>query len=100
MRLGAQARTTKDIDVDWAIGEDEAVRLLLDAAAVTLDGPLGDWGPGWRRLVANVPAEEDVGIGYATAASLLDSILKNELASGTWDPRVGEWSTNRPATAA
>ncbi len=240
LRLGAQARTTKDIDVDWAIGEDEAVRLLLDAAAVTLDdrfefaieraqadddlpgggqrwavaatlagrefervaidigfaiepvfeaeaiasshlldfadiapvyiptvaieqhvaeklhaytrtytadmpssrvkdlvdlvviahtttvdadrltraireifqrrgthpephavpSPPGDWGPGWRRLVANVPADQDVGIGYATASSLLDPILKNELASGTWDPGVGEWSTNRPATAA
>ena len=37
LRLGAQARTTKDIDVDWAIGEDETIGLLLDAAAVTLD---------------------------------------------------------------
>ncbi len=37
LRLGARARTTKDIDVDWAIGEDEAIGLLLDAAAVTLD---------------------------------------------------------------
>jgi predicted nucleotidyltransferase component of viral defense system len=240
LRLGAQARTTKDIDVDWAIGEEEAIGLLLDAAAVTLDDrfefaieraqvdddlpgggqrwtvaatlagrefervaidigfaiepvfepeaitsshlldfaeiapvhiptvaieqhvaeklhaytrtyaadmpssrvkdlidivviaytttvdddrltrairevfqrrgthpvphavplPPGDWGPGWRRLVANVPADEDVGIGYATAASLLDPILKNELTSGTWDPGVGEWSTSRPATAA
>jgi hypothetical protein len=36
LRLGAQARTTKDIDVDWAIGEDEAVELLIEAAAVTL----------------------------------------------------------------
>jgi predicted nucleotidyltransferase component of viral defense system len=231
LRLGAQARTTKDIDVDWAIGEDEAVGLLLDAAAVTLDdhfefaversqadddllgggqrwtvaatlagrefervaidigfaaepvfepesivsshlldfaditpvripavaieqhvaeklhaytriyaadmpssrvkdlvdivviahtttidadrliraireifqrrdthsvphavpSPPNDWGPGWRRLVANVPADEDVGVGHATAASLLDPILENELTSGTWDPGVGEW---------
>jgi hypothetical protein len=37
LRLGAQARTTKDIYVDWAVGEDEAVGLLLDAVAVTLD---------------------------------------------------------------
>jgi predicted nucleotidyltransferase component of viral defense system len=37
LRLGAQARTTKDIDVDWAIGEDDTVELLLEAAAVTLD---------------------------------------------------------------
>lgn len=216
LRLGPQARTTKDIDVDWAIGEDEAVGLLLDAAAVTLDDrfefaiervqvdddlprggqrwavaatlagreferaaidigfaagsvfepeaiasshlldfadiapvriptvsieqhvaeklhaytrtyaadmpssrvkdlvdivviahtttidadrltraikeifqrrgthpvphavppPPGDWGQGWRRLVANVPADEDVSIGHATAASFLDPILE------------------------
>jgi predicted nucleotidyltransferase component of viral defense system len=231
LRFGARARTTKDIDVDWAIGEDAAVGLLLDAAAVTLDDrfefaieraqvdddlpgggqrwtvaatlagrefervaidigfaaepvfepeaiasshlldfadiapvriptvaieqhvaeklhaytrtyaadrpssrvkdlvdivviahtttidadrltraieeifqrrgthpvphavppPPGDWGPGWRRLVANVPADEDVRIGHATAASFLDPILEHELISGTWDPGVGEW---------
>jgi hypothetical protein len=39
----------------------------------------------------NVPADEDVDIGYATAASPLDPILENELTSGTWDPGVGEW---------
>jgi predicted nucleotidyltransferase component of viral defense system len=231
LRLGSQARTTKDIDVDWAVGEGEAVRLLLDAAAVALDDrfefaieraqvdddlpgggqrwtvaatlagrefervaidigfaaepvfkpeaiasshlldfadiapvriptvaieqhvaeklhaytrtyaadrpssrvkdlvdivviahtttldadrlicaireifqrrgthpvphvvppPPGDWGPGWRRLVANVPANEDVRIGHATAALLLDPILEHELISGTWDSGVGEW---------
>jgi predicted nucleotidyltransferase component of viral defense system len=231
LRLGAQARTTKDIDVDWAIGEDEAIGLLLDAAAVTLDDrfefaieraqvdddlpgggqrwtvaatlagrefervaidigfaaesvfepeaiasshlldfadiapvsiptvaieqhvaeklhaytrtyaadmpssrvkdlvdivviahttridadrltraigkifqrrgthpvphavppPPSDWDPGWRRLVANVPADEDVRIGHATAVSFLDPILKNELTPGTWDPGVGKW---------
>jgi len=231
LRLGSQARTTKDIDVDWAIGEDEAVGLLLDAAAVTLDdrfefaieraqvdddlpgggqrwavaatlagrefervaidigfaaesvfepesiasshlldfadiapihiptvaieqhvaeklhaytrtyaagrsssrvkdlvdlvviahtttidadrltraikeifqrrgthpvpyavpSPPGDWGPGWRRLVVNVPADEDVGIGYANAASFLDPILERGLTSGTWDPGASEW---------
>ena len=214
LRLGAQARTTKDIDVNWAVSEDEAVGLLLDAAAVVLDdrfefalersqadddlpgggqrwtvaatlagrefervaidigfaaesvfepeaiasshlldfadiapvrvptvaieqhvaeklhaytrtyaadmpssrvkdlvdivviartttidadrlihaikeifqrrgthpvphavpSPPGDWGPGWRRLVVNVPADEDVRIGHATAASFLDPI--------------------------
>ena len=37
LRLGAQARTTKDIDVDWAISEDQAVEFLLEAATVTLD---------------------------------------------------------------
>jgi predicted nucleotidyltransferase component of viral defense system len=41
LRLGARARTTKDIDVDWAIGEDEAVELLLVAAEVRLDDRFG-----------------------------------------------------------
>jgi predicted nucleotidyltransferase component of viral defense system len=33
LRLGARARTTKDIDIDWTLGESEATELLLDAAA-------------------------------------------------------------------
>jgi hypothetical protein len=39
LRLGAHARTTKDIDIDWTLGESEATELLLDAAAHELD----DW---------------------------------------------------------
>jgi Nucleotidyl transferase AbiEii toxin, Type IV TA system len=39
LRLGAQARTTKDIDIDWSVSENEATELLLDAAAHELD----DW---------------------------------------------------------
>jgi len=231
LRLGAQARTTKDIDVDWAIGEDEAVELLIEAAAVTLydrfefaversqaeddlpgggqrwtvtatlagrefervaidtgfatepvlkrdtltsshlldfadivpirvptiaieqhvaeklhaytrtyaadapssrvkdlvdlvviahtttidadrlthaineifhrrathpvpeilPPPPNDWEQGWRKLVANVPAEEDLRDGHATAASLLDPILNHELTSGKWNSGIGEW---------
>lgn len=37
LRLGELARTTKDIDVDWSVGEDEAVELLLEAAELHLD---------------------------------------------------------------
>jgi hypothetical protein len=39
LRLGARARTTKDVDIDWTLGESEATELLLDAAARELD----DW---------------------------------------------------------
>jgi predicted nucleotidyltransferase component of viral defense system len=231
LRLGARARTTKDIDVDWATGEDESVELLLEAATVTLDDrfefalersqieddlpaggqrwtvtamlagrefehvaidigfatepvlkpdtitsshllefadiapvnvptvaieqhvaeklhaytrtyaantpssrvkdlvdlvviahtttidasrltrvineifqrrathpvpealppPPNDWGQGWRKLVANVPAEKDLCVGHATAASFIDPILSHKLASGTWYPEIGEW---------
>lgn len=37
LRLGDQARTTKDIDVDWVLNEDESVVLLLAAAATSLE---------------------------------------------------------------
>ena len=53
--------------------------------------PPNDWDQGWRKLVANVPADEDLRIGHATAASILNPILNHELTSGTWDPRVGKW---------
>ncbi len=36
LRLGDIARTTKDIDVDWKVGEADAIELLLDAAATDL----------------------------------------------------------------
>ena len=39
LRLGIEARTTKDVDIDWALAEGEATELLLDAAAHHLD----DW---------------------------------------------------------
>ncbi len=39
LRLGALARTTKDIDIDWTLGESEATDLLLDGASHELD----DW---------------------------------------------------------
>lgn len=39
LRLGNVSRTTKDIDVDWSLPEDEAVETLLDAA----NADLGDF---------------------------------------------------------
>jgi len=37
LRLGVKARTTKDVDIDWTLGEEEATELLLDAAAYEMD---------------------------------------------------------------
>lgn len=39
LRLGHVARTTKDIDVDWSLGESDVTEVLLDAA----DTDLGDF---------------------------------------------------------
>jgi hypothetical protein len=41
LRLGAGARATKDIDIDWILGEEAAVELLLKAAALVLDDRFG-----------------------------------------------------------
>lgn len=37
LRLGGRARTTKDVDIDWNVGEGEATEFLLDAAALDMD---------------------------------------------------------------
>jgi Nucleotidyl transferase AbiEii toxin, Type IV TA system len=37
LRLGGRARTTKDVDIDWTVGEGEATELLLDAAALDME---------------------------------------------------------------
>jgi predicted nucleotidyltransferase component of viral defense system len=37
LRLGAFARTTRDIDVDWKLEEEDAIGLLIDATALELD---------------------------------------------------------------
>jgi hypothetical protein len=39
LRLGGKARTTKDVDIDWTLGEQDATELLLDAAAHEMDDP-------------------------------------------------------------
>lgn len=36
LRLGERARTTKDMDIDWTVGEEDAVELLIQAARLDL----------------------------------------------------------------
>ena len=37
LRLGDRARTTKDVDIDWTVGEDDAIELLIEAVELDLD---------------------------------------------------------------
>lgn len=37
LRLPGQARTTRDVDIDWAASLDEATNALVEAAAIALD---------------------------------------------------------------
>jgi hypothetical protein len=56
-----------------------------------LPPPPADWEPGWRRLVSGVPADDDLGSGYAVAAAFLDPILVGRCTSATWSPDVNSW---------
>jgi predicted nucleotidyltransferase component of viral defense system len=56
LRLGAHARTTKDIDVDFALDEEQAVELLIDAARLDLDD-------GFEFDVERMPINADPGGG-------------------------------------
>jgi hypothetical protein len=131
MRLGEWARTTKDVDIDWTLEENETVDLLQEAAALELEDLFGfsvertnadleaarlthaigeiferrathpvpnavpvpptEWQASWRKLVTDLPANDDVFAGHSSAAAFLDPVLCNELTSGTWDPDAGRW---------
>jgi predicted nucleotidyltransferase component of viral defense system len=56
LRLGAHARTTKDVDVDFTVDEEDAVELLIDAAALDLDD-------GFEFAIERTPTGADLGRG-------------------------------------
>jgi predicted nucleotidyltransferase component of viral defense system len=56
LRLGVKARTTKDVDIDWTLGEQEATELLLDAAAHEMDDL-------FSFTVQRAPADDDLAGG-------------------------------------
>lgn len=66
LRLGESARTTKDIDIDWTLGEGDAVELLLDASALRLDD-------GFEFMLERSGADDDLVVGgerWAVTATL------------------------------
>jgi predicted nucleotidyltransferase component of viral defense system len=82
LRLGAHARTTKDIDVDWTLAEEDAIGLLIDAVALELDdgfefaverasndADLGGGGQRWS-VTANVAGRQfervAIDVGFAS----------------------------------
>lgn len=54
--------------------------------------PPVDWAPAWRKLVADIPVEEDVRAGHLAAAAFLDPVLARDVTSGRWDPVAREWT--------
>lgn len=98
LRLGANARTTKDIDVDWTLDEEDAIELLIDAAALELDdgfqfaverasdnADLGGGGQRWS-VTANVAGRQfervAIDIGFASEPVLEpDTLVSSQLLS-------------------
>jgi predicted nucleotidyltransferase component of viral defense system len=96
LRLGAHARTTKDIDLDWKLDEDDAIELVIDAAALELDdgfefaverasedADLGGGGQRWSAT-ANVAGRRfervAIDVGFATAPVLEpETIVSSQL---------------------
>ena len=97
LRLGDMARTTKDIDLDWAIAEGEALDFLRGAAAIDIGDffrfrlekvelrPVID-GQGQRwRLIAELDAREfetvlvDVGVGVEPLLGAVELSLPTAL---------------------
>jgi predicted nucleotidyltransferase component of viral defense system len=96
LRIGANARTTKDIDVDWKLDEEHAVELLIDAAALALDdgfefaverasddADLDGGGQRWS-VTANVAGRQfervAIDIGFATEPVLEpETIVSSQL---------------------
>lgn len=111
LRLDELSRSTKDIDVDWRLGEEDATEILLDARVdavrlrATLDTlfaerathpvpsklppPPQNWADTWSKLAANLPIPPTLTDGYEAAATFLDPTLTGTVTNDTWEPEVG-----------
>lgn len=96
LRLGNAARSTKDADFDWRHGEDDAVEMLLDAAARDLgdlfifalersdaDAELPGGGQRWRvtaTLAGRLFERVVIDLGFAAEPVLVpDAIMTSNL---------------------
>ncbi len=96
LRLGNAARSTKDADFDWRHGEDDAVEMLLDAAARDLgdlftfaleradaDAELPGGGQRWRvtaSLAGRLFERVVIDLGFAAEPVLVpDAIMTSNL---------------------
>jgi predicted nucleotidyltransferase component of viral defense system len=57
-----------------------------------LPAPPSDWAAAWRRLVVDLPADDEVDAGHRAAAAFLDPVLAGTVGAGTWDPVRGGWT--------
>lgn len=57
----------------------------------TLPAPPGEWAPQVRELAHAVGIASELAAVHAEAASLLEPVLRDEVATGVWDPDLKRW---------
>lgn len=55
--------------------------------------PPADWRGPYRRLALTVGLDGDLDTGHARVAAMLDPVLGEHVATGTWDPDTQTWTT-------
>lgn len=58
-----------------------------------LPPPPATWGPGYRKMAADVGIDTDVHAGHARVATFLDPVLAAESPAGRWDQVAQRWIT-------
>lgn len=56
-----------------------------------LPTPTPNWRTAYRALATSVGISDDLDVGHAAAASMLDPVLGKDVTSGTWDPSGQCW---------
>lgn len=74
----------------------EALEVTFEVRALqrlpeSLPPPPADWPIPYKKLATQVGLDEDLALGFAEAAKLLDPVLSNS-AKGSWDPNTDKWS--------
>ena len=56
-----------------------------------LPPPPADWRPPYQRLANALGLTPDLSAGHATAASMLDPVLRRDVTTGRWNPDSTTW---------
>ncbi|MBU4213068.1 MAG: nucleotidyl transferase AbiEii/AbiGii toxin family protein [Actinobacteria bacterium] len=74
-----------------AIDDVFARRATHESPAALPVPPVG-WRVPYQRLALAVGLEPDLRAGHATAAAMLDPVLRREVVTGSWDPDSMTWA--------
>jgi hypothetical protein len=73
-----------------------AIRAVFAARAThslpsSLPRPPTEWRTPYRKMADEVGTESDIDAAFLVAASLLNHVLHEQVATGTWDPASRSW---------